>query len=199
MSTEKANDLPEQPVKQKSSGKISQQPDQQPNLRTRRLQMRPLTEKDLPDLREILQDPEVMTAYEGPFDEALVQDWLNRQLMRYTQHPFGLWAVVLKETGEMIGQCGLTMQPWNNEEVLEVGYLFKKDFWHQGYATEAAAACLDYAFETLKAPEVSAIIRDTNTNSINVAKRLNMKPRDHFVKHYRNTDMPHTRYSIRKA
>mgnify|MGYP003254218861 FL=1 len=59
------------------------------------------------------------------------------QLNRYENDGFGLWAVVLEETGEVIGQCGLTMQDLNGEQVLEVGYLLAKDFWHKGYATEA--------------------------------------------------------------
>ena len=49
----------------------------------------------------------------------------------------------------MIGQCGLTMQPWKETEVLEIGYLFNRAYWHRGYAIEAAEACKKYAFEIL--------------------------------------------------
>lgn len=55
------------------------------------------------------------------------------------------------------------MQPWKNKEVLEIGYLLARSYWHKGYATEAAKACKKYAFERLKADEVCSIIRDTNT------------------------------------
>ena len=82
-----------------------------------------------------------MYAYEGAFDDAEARDWLERQMARYKKWGFGLWAVVLKETGELIGQCGLTMQSWKDREVLEVGYLFRRAYWHQGYATEAARVC----------------------------------------------------------
>lgn len=76
----------------------------------------------------------------------------------------------MKESDELIGQCGLTMQSWKDTEVLEIGYLFNRKFWHQGYATEAAAACKQYAFEVLNAEEVCSIIRDMNLPSQNVAR-----------------------------
>lgn len=100
-----------------------------------------------------------------------MRKWLNRQFARYDKYGFGLWAVILKETNEFIGQCGLTIQPWKDSEVLEIGYLFERKYWHNGYATEAAIACKRYAFETLGASEICSIIRDTNTASQNVAKR----------------------------
>lgn len=82
-----------------------------------------------------------MYAYEGAFREEEVQEWLDRQTCRYQKWNLGLWAVILKESDEMIGQCGLTMQPWKGEEVLEIGYLFERLYWHNGYAVEAAKAC----------------------------------------------------------
>ncbi|MDE7247140.1 MAG: GNAT family N-acetyltransferase, partial [Lachnospiraceae bacterium] len=139
---------------------------------------------------KIMQDEETMYAYEGAFSDEETKEWLDRQLSRYRKWGFGLWAVILKETGEMIGQCGLTMQPWKDEEVLEIGYLFRRQYWHQGYAAEAAAACKKYAFETLRRKEVCSIIRDTNTASQNVALRNGMAVVDHWVKHYRGVDMP---------
>ena len=102
---------------------------------TTRLILREMTAADYDALRAIMQDPQVMYAYEGPFTDEEVRAWLNRQLERYARFGFGLWAVVLKETGRVIGQCGLTMQPWKEESVLEIGYLFRRDAWHRGYAT----------------------------------------------------------------
>ena len=94
----------------------------------------------------------------------------------------------------MIGQCGLTMQVWREEQVLEIGYLFQRAQWHQGYATEAARRCKEYAFQELDAEEVCSIIRDTNLPSQRVALRNGMAPQDRWTKHYRGVDMPHTRY-----
>ena len=163
-------------------------------LKTERLLLREMTQDDLPALQGILQDEETMYAYNGAFDEAETQAWLDRQLSRYAQYGFGLWAVVLKESGGMIGQCGLTMQPWRGDEVLEVGYLFNRAFWHHGYATEAARGCMEYAFDLLGAREVCSIIRETNLPSRRVAERNGMTVRDTWVKHYRGIDMPHVRY-----
>jgi len=87
----------------------------------------------------------------------------------------------------------------NGRQVLEIGYLFRRDCWHKGYATEAATACKQYAFETLGANEVCSIIRDTNTASQRVALRNGMTVKDSWTKHYRGVDMPHDRYVAVKA
>lgn len=165
-------------------------------LETERLILREMQPSDFDALCRIMQDEETMTAYEGAFSDEEVQAWLDRQLERYRKWGFGLWAVILKENGAMIGQCGLTMQPWKGEDVLEIGYLFERAYWHRGYATEAARVCRVYAFDTLNAKEVCSIIRDTNTASQNVALRNGMKKTDSWVKHYRGVDMPHDRYVV---
>lgn len=110
-------------------------------LETKRLYLRKMNQGDYDALCRILQDPEVMYAYEHAFSDEEVQDWLDRQIRRYEKYGFGLWAVILKENEEMIGQCGLTMQDAGGREVVEAGYLFQKAYWHKGYATEAAIAC----------------------------------------------------------
>lgn len=165
-------------------------------LETDRLILREMSQADFPDLCKILQDEEVMYAYEHAFGGAEVQEWLDRQLQRYREYGFGLWAVILKETGKMIGQCGLTMQDSGSGSVLEVGYLFQKAIWHHGYATEAAVACKDYAFTVLKAAEVYSIIRDSNLPSQAVAKRNGMTAHGTLVKHYHGMDMPHLLFSV---
>lgn len=100
-----------------------------------------MEQSDYEALCKILQDQDAMYAYEGAFGDDEVQEWLDRQIARYQKWGFGLWAVVLKENGEMIGKCGLTVQPWKEDEVLEIGYLFQRSYWHKGYAVEAAKAC----------------------------------------------------------
>ena len=163
-------------------------------LETERLYLRRLRQEDFPALCRILQDEEAMYAYEGAFTDEEVQGWLDRQIRRYQKWDFGLWAVILKETEELIGQCGLTMQQWKEQEVLEIGYLFQRAYWHRGYAIEAASACKRYAFETLKADEVCSIIRDTNIPSQKVALRNGMVKKDTWTKHYKGVDMPHYRF-----
>lgn len=124
-----------------------------------------MTLADRPALCAMLQDAEVMYAYAHAFDDAEADEWIARQLGRYEKYGFGLWAVLLKENGALIGQCGITMQDIGTEEVPEVGYLLRKDCWHRGYATEAAAACRDYAFDILGFERVWSIIRDNNMPS----------------------------------
>jgi len=166
-------------------------------LETSRLWLREMQQADYSALCKILQDEDVMYAYEGVFSDAEVQEWLDKQIRNYKELSFGLWAVMLKGTDNMIGQCGLTMQNYSDKQILEVGYLFQKSFWGKGYATEAAVACRDYAFEKLDATEVFSIIRDTNIASQNVAKRNGMAIVDTFIKHYRGIDMPHFLFSIK--
>lgn len=167
-------------------------------LETKRLSMRKMTQEDYGDLCKMLQDKEVMYAYEGPFDEEGVQDWLDCQLARYEESGFGLYAVIEKETGEMIGQCGLTIQELPEKKVLEVGYLFRKKYWHQGYAIEAAKAWKEYAFDALGAEEVYSIIRDSNLASKKVAQRNKMTCIGSIVKHYRGVVMPHDVYCAKR-
>nr|WP_317412161.1 GNAT family N-acetyltransferase [uncultured Solibaculum sp.] len=160
-------------------------------LETRRLCLREMTQKDYYGLCAILQDPEVMYAYEHAFSDQEVQQWLDRQIERYRRDGFGLWAVIRKDTGSMIGQCGLTLQDWEGKWVPEIGYLFRKDHWHKGFATEAALACKQYAFDTLRMGRVYSMIRDTNIPSQKVAKRNGMTICGQFTKHYYGMDMPH--------
>lgn len=168
-------------------------------IETDRLYLREMWRSDYPDLCRMLQDDDVMYAYEGAFSDEEVQAWLDKQLLRYQKDGFGLWAVILKTTGQMIGQCGLTIQDCNGRQVVEIGYLFQKSVWHNGYATEAARACKEYAFNTLKESEVYSIIRDTNTASQNVAIRNGMIKTDSLIKHYRGVEMPHDVFSVKRG
>ncbi|HPJ01665.1 MAG TPA: GNAT family N-acetyltransferase [Candidatus Limiplasma sp.] len=168
-------------------------------LKTDRLVLREITPDDLPALAAILQDEQTMYAYEGAFSDAETQAWLDRMLARYAKDGFGLWAVCLKDTGEMIGQIGITLQPVEGEEVPEIGYLLNRAHWHKGYAAEAAKACKRYAFDVLKFPEIYSIIRDSNIASMNVAIKNGMTIRKRFIKHYRGVDMPHFLFGVKKS
>ena len=167
-------------------------------LETERLYLREMNQSDFEDLAEILQNPRVMYAYEHDFSDNDVQEWLDRQITRYKKYGFGLWAVILKNTDEMIGQAGLTMQPYKDTEVLEIGYLLKERFWHYGYASEAANGCKKYAFEQLNRDKVYSIIKSDNYASMKVAKSMGMKKEDEFMTQYYNGKMLHYLYSIYK-
>lgn len=167
-------------------------------LQTERLYLREMTQADFPLLCKHLQDPEVMYAWEHAFSDAEVQEGIDKQLWRYETYGFGVWAVILKESGALIGQCGLSMQSYEDKEVLEIGYIFQKEHWHKGYAIEAAAACKKYAFEVLQAEEAFSLIRDTNIASQNVAIRNGMTVKERYVKHYYGLDMPHLVFSVKR-
>ena len=84
---------------------------------TERLAFREMNQDDFLDLAEMLQNPKVMYAYEHDFSNSDVQQWLDRQIGRYRDYGFGLWAVISKTSGVMVGQAGLTMQPYRNKEI----------------------------------------------------------------------------------
>ncbi len=167
-------------------------------LGTEPLYLREITQSDFEDLAEILQNPDVMYAYKHDFSDNDVQVWLNRQIERYKKNGFGLWAVRLKDTDEMIGQAGLTIQPYKNTEVLEIGYLLKEKFWHFGYVREAADGCKKYAFGQLNRDKVYSIIKADNFASIKVAESIGMSKEDEFITQYYNGDMLHFLYSVHR-
>lgn len=67
----------------------------------------------------------------------------------YHHHGHGLWGVALKNSDQLVGDCGITMQEIDGETVPEIGYHIHKDYWNKGYASEAALACKQYAFNKL--------------------------------------------------
>lgn len=165
-------------------------------LETERLYLREMTQNDFKDLAKMLQNPKVMYAYEHDFSDKDIQEWLDRQIERYRKYGFGLWAMILKDTNEMIGQAGLTIQLYKDIEVLEIGYLLKENFWHNGYAREAALGCKKYAFEKLNRNKVCSVIKADNIASIKVAESIGMSKEDEFITRYYNGDMLHFLYSI---
>ncbi|WP_054677067.1 GNAT family N-acetyltransferase [Lacticaseibacillus sharpeae] len=158
---------------------------------TARLYTREMTAADVPALRKTLQDQTAMYAYAHAFTDAEVDAWLANNLRRYREDGFGLWAVIRQADDQFVGQCGLTMQDFAGQRVVEIGYLLQRDYWHQGYAIEAARGAKEYAFNELHVPEVWSIIRDNNLASMNVAIRNGMLVRGKIVKHYYGIDMPH--------
>jgi len=116
-------------------------------IETERLILRELTDEDFDALYKVLSDSDIMKHYPYTFDDARVRRWINVNKIRYSVFGFGLWAVVLKDTGEMIGDCGLTMQSINGIIKPEIGYHIRRDFQRMGFAKESAAAVRDWAFE----------------------------------------------------
>ena len=166
-------------------------------LETPRLALREFEPGDYDGLCLMLRDAETMYAYEHAFSEAEARAWLQKQLDRYAADGFGLWAVIRREDGAFLGQCGLTMQSIGTRRVPEIGYLLARRYWHNGYATEAALGCREYAFHGLGLQEVYCIIRENNHASRRVAVRLGMQPVGSVIKHYYGMQMPHIVYCVR--
>jgi len=143
-------------------------------IETARLILRNMTKDDYNDLAAILTDPETMQHYPRPYDEDGVHRWINWTLDNYDKHGFGLWAVTLKETGEFIGDCGITMQPIHGEWLPEIGYHINKKYWRRGYASEAAAACIRMAFEEFGFPAVYSYMKYSNEASWRTAMKNGM-------------------------
>jgi RimJ/RimL family protein N-acetyltransferase len=167
-------------------------------LETKRLLLREMTTDDLPALGAIVCDEQTMYAWNGAWSEAENRAGLEKQLRGYREDGFGRWAVVLKETGAVIGICGLQQCDTDKDRVLEIGCLFNRAHWRKGYASEAAGACKRYAFDVLGCPEVFSLIRDNNCASMNVAIRNGMLVRGRYTKTYKGEDMPHYIFSARK-
>lgn len=150
-------------------------------LETERLLLRELTYEDFTSLYEVLADSDIMQHYPYTFDENRVRNWITKNIERYQIFGFGLWAVVLKETGEMIGDCGITMQNINGSIKPEIGYHISKKHQRQGYAKEAARKCRDWAFENTTFNTVYSYMKGTNIASYSTAMSMGMRKVDEFI------------------
>jgi RimJ/RimL family protein N-acetyltransferase len=143
-------------------------------LETDRLLLRELTLDDVDDLFAILGDEETMRFYPASKTREQTIGWIDWNRRSYEEHGFGLWALILKGTGEFVGDCGLTMQEVDGEWFVEVGYHVKRTHWRRGLATEAAMACRDHAFDVLGLSRLIALVRVENVPSAGVARKLGM-------------------------
>jgi [ribosomal protein S5]-alanine N-acetyltransferase len=144
-------------------------------IETPRLILREFLPHDADALACVISDPEMMRFYPAPFDRQGVEGWIARNIRRYEKDGHGLWAIDLKSTGEMIGDCGITLQEVDGEPLPEIGYHLRRDMWGQGFATEAARAYRDYGFDSLKAEFLISLIRPENLPSRRVAERNGLK------------------------
>ncbi len=115
-----------------------------------------------------------MRFYPHPFSREEVAAWIERARRSYADHGFGLWGMVLREEGALVGDCGLTLQHVDGEDLVEVGYHVTRARQRAGLATEAAAACRDHAFGVLGAERLIALIRPENAPSRRVAEKIGM-------------------------
>lgn len=161
-------------------------------LETERLFLREMTMSDLDALFAVLGDKKIMQHYPYSFDEERVRSWIERNMKRYTDDGFGLWAVCLKDTGEMIGDCGLTLQNIDEQMLPEIGYHIRRDQQRKGYAKEASMAVRDWAFGNTEYPALYSYCKYTNVGSFKTAESIGM----HFEKEYEDDANKITHVSV---
>lgn len=143
-------------------------------IETERLILRTWMPSDAPAVLESSSDPEVtrFLPMSRPPTLESSRDWIDRQMDEQEREGFSVWPVIRKEDGRLIGRCGLHRLP---EGYVEIAWIFERAAWGQGYATEAAHAAVAYARDSLRLPQLYALINPANSASIAVAYRLGMR------------------------
>jgi RimJ/RimL family protein N-acetyltransferase len=150
-------------------------------IETERLRLRALSLDDLDGVARVLTDPEAMRYFPRAFTRDEARGWIERSLGRYASEGTGLFAVERRADAAFLGDTGLVVQRPGGVEDLEVGYHFARDQWGQGYATEAARACVQLALGPLGVQRVVAMVRPENAPSQRVARRLGMRVEKQIV------------------
>ena len=159
-------------------------------LTTERLLLRPMTAEDDVPLLGVFGDSAVMRAFSrGPFTPDEMRAWVARNLDHQDRLGFGLFTVVLRATGEVIGDCGLERMELEGRQETELGYDFASAHWGRGYAKEAAVAVIDHARRDLGIDRLVSLVRAGNERSARVAERAGMSPE-------RELDLDGTRYVL---
>lgn len=157
-------------------------------IETERLYLRELVPADRDELAKVLCDAESMIYYPAPFTLKRVEQWIEWNIDNYGRYGHGLWAVIRKEDGAFLGDCGVTMQDIEGEMMPEVGYHIIKQYCRQGYASEAAKACMDYVFKASGYKRLVTYTKSDNIPSIGVALKNGMT----FVKNFEKVVMGET-------
>jgi RimJ/RimL family protein N-acetyltransferase len=122
-------------------------------------------------------DPQARRFYPDMGQSDRIEGWIGWNLDNYAEHGFGLWVIEHKDEGLFLGDCGLTYQLVEGDRLPELGYHLQKHHRGVGYATEAARACLAFAFDELATPLVCSVVDPENTASMRVASRLHTSRR----------------------
>lgn len=150
-------------------------------IETERLYLRHLTLEDISSLSLVLSDKESMKHYPHPFSWEEVEKWIGRNIERYKNDGFGLWAVIRKTDNQFLGDCGITLQNIDGEILPEIGFHIIKTFCNMGYATEAAEACKKYAIKTLGFKSIYSYSEVENKTSQRVSSKIGMNKIKTFV------------------
>ena len=143
-------------------------------LETDRLVLREMADSDYKSLQAVISDPETMKYYPEPYNEAGVQKWIDWCKASQAKRGFSLWSVILKETGQMIGDCGISMQTIDDELKPEIGYHLNKKYHRQGIGKEMTQAVRDYFFTRFNYEEVYSYMDVNNIPSYKTAEANDM-------------------------
>lgn len=165
-------------------------------VETPRLILRPIQDSDLDTFLSLFSDPVVMRYFPSTKDEAAVREWMIRIKERLSEDGISFYSVVRKSDRIVVGYCGLILQQdVDGTDEVEVGYGLLKKFWGNGYATEAAAACIRYGFDVKGFNRIISLIRPENSGSVKVALRNGL----HFEKNVIRWELLHGVYVIDKG
>lgn len=144
-------------------------------IETKRLVLRRMIEDDTDQLLILFTDPRVMASFDGLlFDRTKMETWVRRNLEHQDRYGYGLFSIILRNEGILIGDCGLEHMEVGGKAEVELGYDIRSEYWGKGYASEAARAVRDYAFTEIGLKRLISIIRPTNAASIRVAEKIGM-------------------------
>ncbi|HVH15035.1 MAG TPA: GNAT family N-acetyltransferase [Candidatus Angelobacter sp.] len=114
----------------------------------------------------------VMASFDvASFDRRNIEQWFHRNLTHQADHGYGLFSVLLRQSGKLIGNCGLTLMLLDGVLIIELGYEFNSKYWNQGYATEAAVAVRDFAFRQLHLQTITSLVRVRNLAAMRVSEK----------------------------
>lgn len=163
-----------------------------------RLYFRLLEEKDFADWLMFFKHPDTskyLAFPSGKAPEELCSMWFDKVFTRYREGKGGMNVLIDKESGKMVGQCGLLINRVDEIDELEVGYSLLPEFWGKGFASEAAIKCKEFAFQNSFSESLISIIHPDNKPSINVAMRNGME----YEKHSIFCGMPANIYRVYKC
>jgi [ribosomal protein S5]-alanine N-acetyltransferase len=143
-------------------------------LETPRLTLRPLHDDDLDALCLLLGDADALALWGDALDRDGARRWIERNIARYQADGFGRCAIVLRATGELVGDCGLIRTAVEEVPEIELGWIVRRAHWGTGIATEAARAWRDHAFTQLGLDRIVSMISEQNVASRRVAQKLGM-------------------------
>lgn len=162
------------------------------HLDTERLILRALSLGDLDDVASLPGDAEGLIHWGPPLSRDESRSWIERNLRRYEDDGFGRCAIVLRSTGELVGDCGLIRTLVEGQPEVELGWVVRRSHRGKGIAVEAAAAWRDYAFDTLRLERIVSMVSEKNVVSRRVAEKLGMTVEREAMW----GDLPHLMYSI---